>query len=589
MSHPLSTPVQPERDDAAEPALPPAGWRADVIHAVKRVLRSMGPLGQRLLPGLRLAHRAWRRSLQLRVIMITVITSGLVVTAFSFLVAKRATDALVDGARERVEAQLQEGANYAALQLGSYTRPNDSGVDKTIDDILDRLKVTPEQGGGVIVAMIIAPDPMEGDFKTAPNQYDDNIKQGISVALRERVTAGNIAHQVVTADLSPNGGQPPVTYMVYGRGVPTTWSGGDRVQIYYLVPLTTEEKVADEFRTTIAIFGFLLVVVLAVVVSLIMRMVVSPVRIAARTAQRLSAGLLDQRMEVNGEDDLALLATAFNQMAGNLQRQIVRLEEMSRLQRRFTSDVSHELRTPLTTVRMAADLLYSEREEFDPAVARSAELLQHELDRFESLLSDLLEISRFDAGFAMADLEPTDLAPIVERVVERLESVAQRAGVPVEVVIPTRPVIAEIDPRRVERILRNLVGNAVEHGEGRPVVVTLAAAESCVAVTVRDRGVGLKPGEEKLVFNRFWRADPSRARQTGGTGLGLSIALEDAKLHGGRLEAWGSPGRGAQFRLTLPTRSGDRITHSALPLVPEDDAVVPAQATGEQRERVVAG
>ena len=97
-------------------------------------------------------------------------------------------------------------------------------------------------------------------------------------------------------------------------------------------------------------------------------------------------------------------------MAANLQRQILRLEEMSRLQRRFTSDVSHELRTPLTTVRMAADLIYTSRDEFDPAVARSAELLHAELDRFEELLTDLLEISRFDAGFAILDAEPVDLA-----------------------------------------------------------------------------------------------------------------------------------------------------------------------------------
>ena len=257
-------------------------------------------------------------------------------------------------------------------------------------------------------------------------------------------------------------------------------------------------------------------------------------------------------------------------MAANLQRQIVRLEEMSRLQRRFTSDVSHELRTPLTTVRMAADLIFSERDEFDPAVARSAELLQAELDRFESLLTDLLEISRFDAGFAALDAEHTDLVPIVERVADRLAGLAERVGVTIELRLPETPVIAEVDPRRVERVLRNLVGNAVEHGEGRPVQVTLAGDEGAVAVTVRDHGVGLKPGEERLVFNRFWRADPSRARQTGGTGLGLSISAEDARLHGGWLEAWGAPGEGAQFRLTLPVRAGDRLVAAPLPLIPRD-------------------
>src|SRR3712207_401555 len=227
---------------------------------------------------------------------------------------------------------------------------------------------------------------------------------------------------------------------------------------------------------------------------------------------------------------------------------------------------------------MAADLIFAEREEFDPAVARSAELLQAELDRFEDLLTDLLEISRFDAGFAILDAEPTDLLPVVRRVAEHLTGLAERAGVCVELRLPAEPVIAEVDPRRVERVLRNLVGNAVEHGEGRPVLIRLACDEQAVAITVRDRGVGLKPGYEELVFNRFWRADPSRARQTGGTGLGLSISLEDARLHGGWLEAWGTPGKGAQFRLTLPLHAGDQLTGSPLQLIPPDAGGQPQTA-----------
>ena len=266
-----------------------------------------------------------------------------------------------------------------------------------------------------------------------------------------------------------------------------------------------------------------------------------------------------------------LLAASFNQMAANLQRQILRLEEMSRLQRRFTSDVSHELRTPLTTVRMAADLIFAERDEFDPAVARSAELLQAELDRFEEpahrpagdqpvrrrLRRARRRADRPGAGGATGS--STGWPALAERV-----GVTDRAAT-----CRTDPVIAEVDPRRVERMLRNLVGNAVEHGEGQPVDGhAWPPTSGAVAITVRDHGVGLKPGEEKLVFNRFWRADPSRARQTGGTGLGLSISVEDARLHGGWLEAWGAPGGGAQFRLTLPVRAGDRLVASPLPLVP---------------------
>ncbi|WP_084557816.1 MtrAB system histidine kinase MtrB [Hamadaea tsunoensis] len=546
------------------------------------------------MPPLTVAYRTWRRSLQLRMALITVVLCGALVGGFGWLVAERNTSAQIRGARDSVRVQLDNGREYATGQLTGYTVPS-SAVNAQVESILSRLMITPEQGGGVIVAMSAeAAEATTTDsrlftgFKTAPRSL--NLNGAITPELRHEVAGrGNIASQIVSAQIASSETGVTMgrhTYLVFGTPVATRWG---QLELYYLVPMDTAELVSKDFRTSVLLLGALLVVLLVAVVMLVTRLVVSPIRIAARTAQRLSAGLLDQRMTVVGEDDLALLASSFNQMAANLQRQITRLEEMSRLQRRFTSDVSHELRTPLTTVRMAADLLHGERESFDPAVARSAELLQHELDRFESLLSDLLEISRFDAGFAMLDAEPADLVPIVHRVVERLASVAERAGADVEVRAPQAPVVAEVDARRIERILRNLVGNAIEHSEGRPVVVTLAADPQAVAVTVRDNGIGLKPGDEKLVFNRFWRADPSRARQTGGTGLGLSIALEDARLHGGWLEAWGEPGRGAQFRLTVPARAGDRLSGSPLPLMPSGSAIgdtadIPLQSIAELAE-----
>ena len=318
------------------------------------------------------------------------------------------------------------------------------------------------------------------------------------------------------------------------------------------------------------------------------RQVVDPVREAARTAARFSAGRLEERMVVMGDDDLARLATSFNDMAGSLQAQIRQLEDLSRVQRRFVSDVSHELRTPLTTVRMAADVLHEARGEFEPATARSAELLQTQLDRFETLLSDLLEISRYDAGAAVLDAEPIDLRDVVRRVVEASQPLADRRQTEIRLDLPEQPCTAEADPRRVERALRNLVVNAIEHGESRPVDVVVAGDEHAVAVGVRDHGVGLRPGEAALVFNRFWRADPARARTLGGTGLGLAIALEDARLHGGWLEAWGQPGDGAQFRLTLPRLAKADLISSPLPLEPADaraDRRVPLTVGGRLRNR----
>ena len=182
-------------------------------------------------------------------------------------------------------------------------------------------------------------------------------------------------------------------------------------------------------------------------------------------------------------------------MAANLQDQIRRLEDLSRVQQRFVSDVSHELRTPLTTIRMAGEILHDSRHDFTPSVARSAELLQTQLDRFESLLADLLEISRFDAGAAALDPEPVDLRDVVTRAVEAVPAAGRAARQPGHDRGHRRAAASPtMDPRRVERILVNLVVNAIEHGEGRPVTVRLAASPDAVAVAVEDRGVGLRDG-----------------------------------------------------------------------------------------------
>jgi two-component system sensor histidine kinase MtrB len=316
--------------------------------------------------------------------------------------------------------------------------------------------------------------------------------------------------------------------------------------------------------------GAALVLLLVAIAALVTRQVVGPVRQAAATAERLAAGRLRDRMVVRGEDDLASLATSFNRMAETVETQISQLRELSRVQRRFVADVSHELRTPITTIRMAADVLHDSRTDLPPELARSSELLQMQLDRFEALLADLLEISRYDAGAAALEPEAVDLRGLVARVVELAEPIAERRDSRVEVDLPPEPVVVDVDTRRIERVLRNLVVNAVEHGAGRPVHLRLAGGPGGVAVTVRDQGAGLRPGEAALVFGRFWRADPARARTSGGSGLGLSIALEDTRLHGGWLQAWGEPGQGCVFRLTLPWQVGGEITESPLPLDPAE-------------------
>lgn len=513
------------------------------------------------------ARRVWRRSLQLRMVTITLLVSSLLVGAFGYLVVELTTRSLLGAAERDTQEQVIRDAEDARTNLqalGSSGHPLLTNLIRT--RVLEQLAISPERGHQV--TLVLVPPPEVAGPISSPNRdvvVTDDLRD-----LRQATPEG-ISRQIITTRLPDD--PKPVTYLVYGSPVPVPreWPG-QHAELYHFFPLTSEVTAASTIRTIVLATGATLVLLLAVVTGLVTRLVVRPVRVAARTAQRLSAGLLDQRMTVRGEDDLALLGDSFNQMATNLQRQIIRLEEMSRLQRRFTSDVSHELRTPLTTVRMAADLIWGERESYPPEVARSAELLQRELDRFEALLNDLLEISRFDAGFAALDAEPTDLVPVVRQAVDGLATICARAGTEVRVNVPDAAVIAEVDRRRVDRILRNLVENAVEHGEGRPVAVTLAAGDGAAAVTVRDHGVGLRPEEQRLIFNRFWRADTSRARQSGGTGLGLSISVEDARLHGGWLEAWGTPGQGAQFRLTLPLRADGRLAASPLPLIPDEVA-----------------
>ncbi|MDT6974107.1 MtrAB system histidine kinase MtrB [Streptomyces thermocarboxydus] len=549
-----------------------------------------------LLPVMRL----WRRNIQLKVVVTTLLMSLGVVLLLGFVVIGQVRNGLLEAKVKASQSQATGGfavAKQQAEQAVSVTgeegtapdgRPSQS-VIQWMSDLVASLS-SGGQGAFDVVTLPAGGDSGGGRGPRASGGV--NPAASVPAALRERIGTGTGAAQSYTRIVyaeKDKGSQPA---LVIGKQVNDP--NGDPYQLYYLFPLTQEEKSLSLVKGTLATAGLFVVVLLGAIAWLVVRQVVTPVRMAAGVAERLSAGRLQERMKVTGEDDIARLGEAFNKMAQNLQLKISQLEDLSRMQRRFVSDVSHELRTPLTTVRMAADVIHEAREDFDPVTARSAELLADQLDRFESLLADLLEISRFDAGAAALEAEPIDLREVVRRVVSGAEPLAERKGTTIKVVGDQQPVVAEADARRVERVLRNLVVNAVEHGEGRDVVVKLAAAGGAVAVAVRDYGVGLKPGEATRVFSRFWRADPARARTTGGTGLGLSIALEDARLHGGWLQAWGEPGGGSQFRLTLPRTADEPLRGSPIPLEPKDsrrnrgldDAGLQRGGDGEKRATV---
>ncbi|MFE5809077.1 MtrAB system histidine kinase MtrB [Streptomyces sp. NPDC056491] len=553
-----------------------------------------------LLPAVRL----WRRNIQLRVVAATLLISLAVVLALGFVVIAQVSKGLLDAKEEAAQSQAaggfavaQEKANAPATVDGPDATDNKVGRDAStwMNSLVKQLA-----SGGQTAFEVVALGAGTGEqalpgvqgVKGARASGNVDPTASVPLGLRRAVNHATGAFKTFSEIryTSGDGKKEPEPALVIGKRLSDI--NGDPYDLYYLFPLTQEEESLNLIKVTIVTAGLFVVVLLCGIAWLVVRQVVTPVRMAAGIAERLSAGRLQERMKVTGEDDIARLGEAFNKMAQNLQNKIQQLEELSRMQRRFVSDVSHELRTPLTTVRMAADVIHDARVDFDPITARSAELLAGQLDRFESLLADLLEISRFDAGAAALEAEPIDLRDVVRRVIDGAEPLAEHKGTRIRVLGDTQPVIAEADARRVERVLRNLVVNAVEHGEGRDVVVRLASAGGAVAVAVRDYGVGLKPGEATRVFNRFWRADPARARTTGGTGLGLSIAVEDARLHGGWLQAWGEPGGGSQFRLTLPRTADEPLRGSPIPLEPEDSranrARAAADAAGSTADRTPA-
>ncbi|MFM6841086.1 MAG: MtrAB system histidine kinase MtrB [Candidatus Planktophila sp.] len=346
--------------------------------------------------------------------------------------------------------------------------------------------------------------------------------------------------------------------------------GAGRYEMYVVFSLANQASTMKLIQNSLLVTGFALIFLIALITWLVVRQVVRPVREAAAVAKQFTQGDFDLRVPITSKDELATLAHSFNEMAESIEQQISRLENLSRVQQRFVSDVSHELRTPLTTLRMASEVIYNHRTTFDAPVARSAELLVAQLDRFERLLEDLLEVSRFDAEVAVLEPVEFDLIALIKRCVHDLgiDSDEKTSGVSTK--SDSSTVAVKADMRRVERIMRNLLSNALDHCDGTPIEIQIKTTETEVAIGVRDFGTGLDESSLIRVFDRFWRADPSRARVRGGTGLGLSIALEDARLHNGELDAWGRPGKGAHFVLTLPRNAGDSIHSRPIKPTPED-------------------
>ncbi|SDO27171.1 two-component system, OmpR family, sensor histidine kinase MtrB [Nakamurella panacisegetis] len=502
---------------------------------------------------LRAALSFWSRSLLLRVAVLTLFFSTLAMFGVGLVLQQQITKGLLVTRQNVALAEVEKAAQTVQSDL--------QGADADPSSLARALGLTLQKlGNPALVNESNATASNSGAFDPVIIPADSSLTVGplaadVPADLKASVLEGNVAYQYTTVRNVPA--------LVVGSPASTST---DTFSVFLIFSLAADQATAAVVRNTLLLGGAGLALALALIAVLVALQVVRPVRRAAAVAQRLAAGDLAERMPVKGPIELTALARSFNGMADAIRAQIRQLEEFGSLQRRFTSDVSHELRTPVTTVRMAADLLYDSREDLPAHLGRSTELLVAELDRFETLLADLLEISRYDAGMAELSAEKVDIRGVIASCIAASEPIAANAGVKIRRTLPPKPVVAEIDSRRVERILRNLLNNAIDHADGSTVDVELVSDSDVLAITVTDHGVGLKPGEAGLVFNRFWRADPSRQRQTGGTGLGLAISLEDARLHGGWLQASGGPGQGARFRLTLPLVAGALVESSPLPL-----------------------
>jgi two-component system, OmpR family, sensor histidine kinase MtrB len=440
----------------------------------------------------------------------------------------------------------------------------DSDVQKVVDDVISSATtLTTNENAREVVFLRSPGNTRENNYEIASNLLDPT---SIPSTLSERVRKNpDLVYQYTNMNYLSGS---RVNGLAIGQKVQIPNAG--QYEMYIIFSLANQEKTLDLISRSLFLGGFILLLLVALITWLVVRQVVSPVREAAMIATEFTAGDFRKRLKVESQDEIATLGLAFNDMAESIEKQIARLENLSRVQQRFVSDVSHELRTPLTTLRMASEVIYSSKDSFDAIVGRSAELLVAQLDRFEKLLEDLLEVSRFDAEVAVLEAVDFDMVLLVQRCADDLGLVAKERKTEIYVSSSEPVIMIKADIRRVERILRNLLANAIDHSEELQIDVRIVASDHDVAVGVRDYGIGLDENALTRVFDRFWRADPSRARTRGGTGLGLSIALEDARLHNGELEAWGRPGRGSHFVVTLPRNTWESIEARLIKLQPED-------------------
>lgn len=491
-------------------------------------------------------RRSWRSSLTLRVFVTTVVLSIIAATVVFVVLLTQIRDGLITQRSDDSLVQANRGIDIAR-NIAANANPNLSIAEENA--LVDAIIAGVVNAAGTardFEVLLLSSELSATTIERGTNQISED---SLSLEIRNATsTERQQVRQLTTLKYLDGSSVPGIVI-----GVPITLPSLGRYELYQLFPLSNEIDTLTLLTSASAFAGLFLVLAFVLLALVLTTQVVRPVRLAALSAQRLSDGNLSERLNVSGEDDLARLALAFNSMAASLERQIDQLQELSKVQQQFVSDVSHELRTPLTTITMAADLLNSSSDEFDPASKKAAGLLLQQTQRFELLLMELLEISRHDAKAASLEVSLVNINELLESLLGELTPIATEMGFSITLKPALSNTIIWCDSMRVERIIRNLVSNAIEHTNAEGVQIEIESRDEFLNIHVIDHGVGLSEEHQARVFDRFWRADPSRQRTLGGTGLGLAIALEDAKLHGGTIRVKSEIGKGSTFTLSIPT------------------------------------
>lgn len=514
-------------------------------------------------------RRLWRESLQIRALATAGVLMFLSFLGVGWSLSSQIATSLFENQKSQALQESISGFRNVQSVLKSSEMRSDSEIRRNVSRTLTVL----DAGASGKRSWILVPLEGQGKQGFIPEQSSDKSLNSSSIPTDFKNTVRDrdgVYWQTSTITTFENNRER--TYPVLIVGTHVSIAQNPSYGLFTVYDMTdSSETIAHINFVLFGGFCALLTVVLSVV-WFVTRFVVRPITQTAITAERLAAGDLDQRVSVKGEDQAARLGISFNRMADSLQEKIVQLERLSTLQQRFVSDVSHELRTPLSTVRLGTELLYDSRENMTPMQVRSVELLHGQVDRFQSMLADLLEISRFDAGSAMLTIDTEDFIQVLSNILQEALPHLERTNTKLNVHTNHESIMVDMDRVRIERVLRNLLYNAIEHGESRPIDVYVDANATNLGIAVRDHGIGLSEDEAVQVFNRFWRADTSRKRTLGGTGLGLSIAAEDVRLHGGTLEAWGEKGRGACFTMNLPLVHGAPLGESPVLATGEPEA-----------------